>query len=159
VRIPWPAVVAAAIVGAAGVAGLVRAAQPETSDAAPAPIVVSNAWVRPPAPPNHAAAAYFTVQNTTGHPDRLQSVTANVGSSAVLHSAQMSLNTAGVLIPAHGRLVLSTGHGHVMIQQIRTQLRPGTTVDLQLRFAHAGVVPATARVIPLDAPDPTGGSQ
>jgi len=159
VKIPWLAAAAAAVVGAAGVAGLIRAAVPVTSAAAAPPLVVSNAWVRPPAPPNRSAAAYFTVQNTTGHPDRLQSVTANVGSSAVLHTAQMSLNAAGVLIPAHGRLVLSTGHGHVMIQQIRTQLRPGTTVELQLRFAHAGVVPATARVIPLDAPDPTGGSQ
>ena len=156
-RIPWSAAVAAVVVAAAGVAGLVRAAEPERSEAASAPIVVSNAWVRPPAPPNNSAAAYFTVQNTTGHADRLESVTANVGSSAVLHTAQMSLNKAGVLIPAHGRLVLSTGHGHVMIQRIRTQLRPGTKVDLQLRFAHAGVVPATARVIALGAPDPTGG--
>jgi copper(I)-binding protein len=136
---------------------LVRAAEPERSEAAPAPIVVSNAWVRPPAPPNHSAAAYFTVQNTSSHSDRLESVTADVGSSAVLHTAQMSLNKAGVLIPARGRLVLSTGHGHVMIQRIRTQLRPGTTVDLQLRFAHAGVVTATARVIALGAPEPTGG--
>jgi hypothetical protein len=44
-----------------------------------------------------------------------------------------------------------------MIQRIRTQLRPGTTVELQLRFAHAGVVRATARVIALGAPEPTGG--
>lgn len=47
-RMPWPA-------AAAGVAA----------------IVVSDAYVRPPVPPTDAAAAYFTVRNTTGEPDRL----------------------------------------------------------------------------------------
>lgn len=155
-RFAWPAA-AAVLVGAAGAAGLIRAALPVSSRAAAAPIVISNAWVRPPAPPTRAAAAYFTVRNTTDRPDRLESVTSSVGAFAVLHTAQMSVNKAGVLIPAHGRLVLSTGHGHVMIERIRTPLRPGSTVDLQLRFAHAGVVLATARVIALGAPDPTGG--
>jgi periplasmic copper chaperone A len=157
VKIPWPAVAAATLVGAAGAAGLIRAAMPVSAGGSAASIEVTNAWVRPPAPPNHAAAAYFTVHNPTGHADRLVSVTADVGASAVLHTAQMSLNAGGVVIPAHGRLVLSTGHGHVMIQRVRTPLKPGGTVELQLRFAHAGEVSATARVIALGAPDPTGG--
>jgi copper(I)-binding protein len=153
---PLPAAAGGIAVALLGAAGLVRGAVPE-GPAASAPIVVSNAYARAPAPPTDAMAAYFTVVNTTARPDRLVSVVSSAGETSVLHTGSMRPDPAGVLIPAHGRLVLSTGKGHVMIQRLIGTVRPGQTVRLDLSFQHAGVVPVAAKVIAVGAPVPSGG--
>jgi copper(I)-binding protein len=164
-RMPWPAAVAGMAVAVLGAAGLIRAAVPLPvggggggATSSSLPIVVSGAYVRQPASPTDAAAAYFTVYNTAGRPDRLESVISGAGATAVLHSVEngrMTVNPAGVTIPAHGKLVLSTGSGHVMIEQLFGTLRPGQSVNLDLTFADAGVITVTAPVIALGAPAPT----
>jgi periplasmic copper chaperone A len=159
-RIPWPALLGGTLVAALGTAGLIRAAVPAAtasgnSDAAP--IVVTNAYVREPAPPTDAAAAYFTVYNTTSHDDRLTSVTSGAGATSVLHTVvdgQMTAAAQGAVIPAHGSLVLSTGKGHVMIEQLFGKLLPGQNVNLELVFARAGPIDISAPVIALGAPAP-----
>ncbi|MDT4933978.1 MAG: periplasmic copper chaperone, partial [Pseudonocardiales bacterium] len=123
-----------------------------------APIVVTNAYVRPPVPPTDVAAAYFTVYNTTDREDRLIAVATGAGATSVLHTAGMTAAANGAVIPAHGSLVLSTGHGHVMIEQLFGKLRPGQTVNLDLTFENAGSIPVTAQVIAPGAPAPTGSS-
>jgi periplasmic copper chaperone A len=161
-RIPWPAAIAGVLVAAVGAAGLIRGAMPQAiatggAASASAPIVVSNAYVREPAPPTDAAAAYFTVFNTTAKPDRLLAVTSGAGATSVLHvtvHGVMRAVTNGVVIPAHGSLVLSTGKGHVMIEQLFGKLLPGQNVNLELTFANAGPIDVTARVIALGAPAP-----
>lgn len=161
---PWQAAVGGVVLAVIGAAGLVRGAVPLSSGSSDGtsvssdPIVVSNAYVRPPAPPTDAAAGYFTVYNTTGKPDTLESVTTGAGATAVLHTANMKPDANGVVIPAHGKLVLSTGNGHVMIEKLFGPLRAGQTVNMDLTFANAGVITITAKVIALGAPVPTGGS-
>ncbi len=165
-RIPLPAVAAGVLVAAVGAAGLIRGAVPPAAatggaTAASAPIVVSNAYVRQPAPPTDSAAAYFTVYNTTAKPDRLLSVTSGAGATAVLHATVngvMQAATDGVVIPAKGSLVLSTGKGHVMIEQLFGKLLPGQNVNLELTFATAGPIDVTAPVIALGAPAPNGSA-
>ncbi len=159
-RIPWPAVLGATLVSALGVAGLIRGAVPHASAGgnsdSPA-IVVTNAYVRAPAPPTDAAAAYFTVFNTTAHADRLTSVSSGAGATAVLHATVDGTMTAapqGAVIPAHGSLVLSTGQGHVMIEHLFGRLRAGQNVNLELVFARAGPIDVSAPVIALGAAAP-----
>jgi hypothetical protein len=163
VRLPWPAAVGGVALAVLGAAGLIRGAVPLSAATGGAtstaePIVVSNAYVRPPAPPTKSAAAYFTVFNTTATPDRLVSVDSGAGATSVLHTANMTRDANGLVIPAHGKVVLSTGHGHVMIEQLFGKLKPGQTVNLNLTFARAGVITIAAKVIALGAPVPTGGS-
>lgn len=166
-RMPWPAAVAGVAVAVLGSAGLVRGAMPPSTPSGPAgvaspPIVVSGAYVREPAPPTDAAAAYFTVFNTTGRPDRLLSVQSGAGAVSILHTTtangDMVATPDGVVIPAHGRLVLTTGGGHVMIENLFGKLLPGQNVSIQLSFATAGPVEVTAPVIALGAPAPTGAA-
>lgn len=156
-RLTWPAAVAV-VVAVVGAAGLIRAAEPQSSDAAPsgAPLMISGAYVRPPVPPTDAAAAYFTITNTTGRADRLVSVTSGAGASAMLHTSGMRMNMAGAVVPAHGKLVLSTGKGHVMVEHLFGTLRPGENVNFDLSFADAGTISVTAPVIALGAPAPGG---
>ena len=167
-RLPWPAVASGVVVAALGAAGLIRGAVPQSlasdsgSPSTAGPIVVTNAYVRPPVPPTKTAAAYFTVYNTTSRPDRLLDVQTGAGATAVLHTidarGNMIAAPAGVGIPAHGSLVLSTGKGHVMIGQLFGTLLPGQTVDLELDFQNAGPINVVAKVIALGAPAPGGAS-
>jgi copper(I)-binding protein len=165
VRIQLPAAFGATLVALVGAAGLIRGAQPLSGTAAtpsaPAePIVVSGAYIRAPAPPTDAAAAYFTVYNTGSTADRLTGVVSGAGASTVLHittQGTMVVNAAGVLIPAHAKLVLKAGQGHVMIEQLFGTLTAGQTVSLELTFEKAGVIDVTAPVIALGAPAPSNG--
>lgn len=159
-RMPVPALAGGMVIAAIGAAGLVRGAQPVSTSVPPSdspPIVVSGAYVRAPAPPTDAAAAYFTVSNTTGRPDRLVSVSSGAGETTVLHTAGMRPEPNGAVIPAHGKLVLSTGKGHVMIEHLFGKLKPGQNVNLALTFARAGEIAVSAPVIALGAPVPKGG--
>jgi copper(I)-binding protein len=159
--VPLPAAVAAVAVAAVGVAGLVRGALPADQAAADPPIVVSGAWVRQPAPPTDAVAAYFTVRNNTDTPDRIVSVRTSAGRSAVLHTYVDGVMTAvasGAVVPAHKALVLSTGKGHLMIEHLRGTLHPGDRVKIDLTFAGAGAIHVSAPVIALGAPAPTSSN-
>jgi hypothetical protein len=122
--------------------------------------VVTHAYVRAPVPPSRTAAAYFTVDNATGRADRLISVATDAGAESVLHTlnpdGSMSVVPNGVLIHAHSRLVLATGHGHVMIERVHRGIEPGRTVQLELDFRHAGVIHLAAPVIAVGAPVPGG---
>jgi len=164
-RLPWPALAGGMVVTALGAAGLIRGAMPQPAAATgddtgvSAPIVVTGAYVRAPVPPTKSAAAYFTVYNTTGTPDRLLSVETGAGATAVLHTVgangSMTVSPNGAVIPAHGHLTLSTGHGHVMIEQLYGTLKSGQQVDLELDFAKAGSINIAAPVIAAGAPVPT----
>lgn len=165
-KLPWPAALAGGLVAVAGAAGLIRGAMPQSSASGASGastaqgIVVTGTWVREPTPPTDAAAAYFTVRNTGDAPDRLTSVVAGAGRTAMVHTVvdgRMSAAAAGVVVRAHADLVLAPGSAHVMIEGLYGRLAPGQTVNLELQFATAGTVDVTATVIGRLAPAPTSG--
>ena len=157
-RVSLP-LIAAVLLTLAGVAGLVRGAQPQAAASGGAaagprdPIVVSGAYVREPANGINAAA-YFTVYNTTDAPDVLTAVESGAGEQTTLHTDGMR-PTAELSIPAHGSLALSPGKGHVMIEKLYGPLKPGQSVNFQLTFAKAGQLLLTAPVIAVTAPAST----
>jgi copper(I)-binding protein len=167
-KMPWPAAVAGVAVVLLGGVGLVRGAEPQkaaalgSSPTTAAPIVVTAAYVVPPVAPAQVAAAYFTVYNTTAKPDTLVSVESGAGATAVLHvyvNGQMTVPSGGVVVPAHGHLVLSVGNQHVMIEQLFGTLSVGQHVNLELDFASAGPINVSAPVIALGAVPPTGAAE
>jgi copper(I)-binding protein len=165
-RIPLSTVIAGVAVAVIGGAGLIRGSMPVSvagggGASGSAPIVVTGAYVREPAPPTDAAAAYFTVYNTTGTADRLLDVVSGAGAVSTLHTIVNGAMTAtpnGAVIPPHGKLVLTTASGHVMIEKLFGKLTPGQSVNLALTFANAGTINVSAPVIALLAPAPTGAT-
>jgi copper(I)-binding protein len=163
-RLPVPALVAGLLVAALGVAGLIRAAVPQSSAStgtAAAPIVVTNAYVRPPpTPAEHTATAYFTIYNTTGTADTLQSVVTGAGASAVLQviSGGQLRVVPGLVVPAHGSVSLGAGTGRAVISGLFGTLKAGQSVNLELTFAHAGPIEVTATVTAVTAPAPGSSS-
>jgi copper(I)-binding protein len=155
-RISWPGAAVGALILAVGTAGLIRGALPQATatasgDTGANPIVVADAFVRPPVPPTQLAAAYFTVYNTTSRDDTLLSVATGAGRTAELHKEVNGVMTAisgGIVVPAHGSLVLSVGKGHVMIGDLFGPLKAGQIVNIELTFANAGPVEVAAPVKP-----------
>jgi copper(I)-binding protein len=143
---------------ALGAAGLIAAAVPQSSGAAPESpgvVTMADAYVRAPVPPAKEAAAYFTVYNTTNRPDRITGVQTGAGLTASLHSASMRpLRSATV--PAHGKLELRAGGMHVMIGQLLGTLTPGQDVNIEVDFARAGAIDVVATVIAYGATPPGG---
>lgn len=158
-RLPWPAVVGGSLVALVGAAGLIRAAVPENAPGATPGIVVSGAFMRAPVPPTTVAAAYFTVTNNGSAADRLESVSTDAGPTAALHAdgpdGTMAMLGTGVQIPAHGRLVLTTGQTHVMVENVYPRVKAGTTAHLTLHFQDAGTIEIAVPVLAIGAPAPT----
>jgi copper(I)-binding protein len=155
-RLSWPAIAVGAVVAALGAAGLIRGAVSQSDDtagpsaSAAGPIAVTGAYVRANVPPAKDAAVYFTVYNTTATDDRLVSVETGAGESAVVQVADaggaLHAAPAGVLVRAHGSLVLAPGKGRVMIEGVFGTLKPGQSVDLELDFRQAGPISVVAQV-------------
>ena len=152
----------AAVVAAAGVAGLIRGAVPQSaaagpaasaSSAATAPITVTGAYVREPASPGEAAA-YLTMNNTTGTADTLTSVVSGAGAKTEIHADDMTAS-GGIVIPPHSKVTLVPGRSHIMLEQLYGPVVAGQTVNLELIFANAGGLIVAAPVIGVTAPVPT----
>jgi hypothetical protein len=92
------------------------------------------------------AAAYFTVTNTGGSTARLTSVTSSLAAHATLHTTtdDTMRQVMSLAVPAGGKLTLSTGGDHVMLEDLTRKPAVGDKVTLTLHFAHA--TPATMAV-------------
>ena len=61
-----------------------------------------------------------------------------------------------ITIPPHGRIVLSPGKGHLMLERPAKSLRVGDRVLLTLSFTHAGAMHLELPVVPLTGPTSAG---
>jgi periplasmic copper chaperone A len=145
-----------------GLAGLALLAAACGGTQPPAPdLAVRDAWVRPAAagaadaaPVN--SAAYLTIENRGGAPDRLVGVGFAGASRVELHESLV--DEAGVArmrpveaveIPAGGVARLAPGGLHAMLMGLRSTLAEGDSVDLALRFETTGERTVRAVVRPL----------
>ncbi|MGE0600896.1 MAG: copper chaperone PCu(A)C [Dehalococcoidia bacterium] len=120
------------------------AASTPTPNAVAGKLTIDRGWVRTTT--NDVAAAYFQVKNA-GLDDTLLSVSAGIGSMAMIHetvtegaSSKMQEVTGGVDVPANGEVTFSPGGYHVMIMGLTSPLSEGNSVDLTLQFKNAGAV-------------------
>ncbi|ACZ41433.1 protein of unknown function DUF461 [Thermobaculum terrenum ATCC BAA-798] len=113
-------------------------------------ISVSGAWVR--VVPGGTGSAYMTITNNGGAEDALIGVSTDIASSAMIHRTEVKGGVASMTmvdrlpIPAHGKVELSPGGYHIMLEGLRQQLSPGDEVVLRLRFERAGEVMVRAEV-------------
>ena len=125
-------------------AGLLLAGGPAV--AAPGPIQVRDAAVRPTPPGATTASAHLLIADTGRADDQLLAITSPDAARVEVHAMDMA---GGVMrmrplpgplrIPAGGVLDLSPAGGrHLMLIGPKRPLRPGDRVHLVLRFAHAG---------------------
>lgn len=113
--------------------------------ASPAHLAVTGGYIPQPLLTD-MAAAYFTVTNTGGTAARLTSVSSGLAAHATLHRTtdDTMQQVMSLPVPAGGKLTLSTGGNHVMLEDLSHKPAVGDKVTLTLHFAHA--TPATVTV-------------
>ena len=132
-------------------AGCALAKQPESvTDTA---IRVENMMARP-ALAGQNSAAYFTLLNPTSADDRLLSVTGDVAAAIELYETvndngvmRMTPHAEGFVVAAGAALELTPGGKHVMLMDLRQELRAGQEIVLLLTFAQAGAMQVTFSVM------------
>ncbi|HEU0244367.1 MAG TPA: copper chaperone PCu(A)C [Candidatus Limnocylindrales bacterium] len=142
----------AILVAACGTGGSASAGASPTTVAG-GPLVTRDAWVRAAAA-GGTSAAYMTITNGRVAPDALVGVSApDVTDSAGLH--ETSSDSSGmtgmkpvdsIAIPAGGTVALEPGGYHIMLMDLKQELKVGDRVTLVLSFEQAGVVNVTAEV-------------
>jgi copper(I)-binding protein len=111
------------------------------SDGSAADLSVSAAYMPQPVS-DSMAAGFLTISNDGGSKDELTSVTSDVAGSVTVHEtvggAMEEVDTLDV--PAHGRLVLSSGGNHLMFEKLKRKPKQGEKVTVELHFAESGTV-------------------
>ena len=121
--------------------------------AAPSPLRVEAAWVRPAPPGAPTGAGYLVVRNTGRSADRLLSVSTPAADRIEVHEMSMAGGVmrmravaGGLEVPAGGELRLAPGGLHLMWIGPKAPLTAGRRLPATLRFARAGAVAAMFEV-------------
>lgn len=125
-----------------------------------APAIQADAcWIRT-MPATVPSSGYFTLKNGGDAPATLTGIDTPAYGMAMVHETQTSGSTAkmvhvdSVVVPAHGTLTFKPKSYHVMLEEPRKAVAPGTKVPLRLHFADGSTVSATC-----DAKAPTYAGQ
>lgn len=120
--------------------------------AAQSKIEIKNAWVRPTAKGENSAL-FFTIQNNGTKADTLIDASSNVSDDVMIHETyskgkdMMGMRMLKfVAVPAHEEVKFKPKGLHVMIMEVKEDLKIGQTKDFTLVFKKAGKVKVKARV-------------
>jgi copper(I)-binding protein len=128
-------------------------------------LVISQAWTR--ATPNGAkvAGGYLTIENKGAAPDRLVGGSGEIAGKVEVH--EMSVNNGvmtmrpldkGLAIEPGKTVKLAPGGYHLMMFDLKGQLKQGDKVPVTLEFEKAGKVTLSLDVQGVGAQAPAGGS-
>jgi periplasmic copper chaperone A len=113
---------------------------------------LSDGWIRV-LTPQVPAAGYFVLTNPSDRALVLTGASSPACGSLMLHESIETSGTArmammkDVSVPAQGRLVFQPGGYHLMCMSPTSQLTPGQTVPVSLRFKNGASVTADFRVL------------
>ncbi|HEU0310410.1 MAG TPA: copper chaperone PCu(A)C [Sphingomicrobium sp.] len=114
-------------------------------------IELGDAWARPTRG-DAPGAVYVTIENKGSTDDRLVGAMTDHAAMAMIHQTELSngiarMRMAGeVNIPAGQRVRMVPGGTHIMLEGLRTPLRPGDSFKLVLKFRASGDEKVTVRV-------------
>lgn len=135
-----------ALTSAAALAALLTAGAALAHDYKVGSVVIDHPWSRATAPGAANAAAYFTLTNTGGAPDRLLSASTPAAGKAELHThlmdnGVMRMRPVEAIDVAPGTpATLAPGGLHVMLLGLAKPLEKGQSFPLTLVFEKGGSV-------------------
>jgi copper(I)-binding protein len=121
-------------------------------------VEVENAWSRATAPGAKVGAGYLTIRNKAEKADKLLGASSSVAARVETHIVEKQgevmrmREVKGYEVPAKGSFELKPGGPHLMLVDIKRQLKEGEKVPLVLRFQNAGEITTELEVRPLGAP-------
>ena len=128
-------------------------------------LVISQAWSRATPSGAKAGAGYLTIENKGTAPDRLIGGSADVAGKIEIHEMAMSNGVMkmrpldkGLEISPGKTVKLAPGGYHVMLMDLKSQLKQGDKLPITLEFEKAGKVTVSFDVESVGAQGPAGGS-
>jgi len=124
-------------------------------------IAISQAWSR--ATPNGAkiGGSYLTIENKGTAPDKLIGASSDAAGSIQVHEMSMSGGTmkmrpleSGLTIEPGKAVKLAPGGYHLMMMELKNQLKQGDKLAITLEFEKAGKVPVSFDVMGVGAQAP-----
>lgn len=133
----------------ASVAACSIGAAPSTSGG----LTIGDPWVRASVGLAQPTAAYLSITNPGGSAEGLLSASSPGAAMVEIHETSMASDgtmgmhpIARLDVPAGGSVALAPGGFHLMISGLKTELRPGDRLELDLVFDRAGKVVVQAEV-------------
>jgi copper(I)-binding protein len=127
-------------------------------------LVISQAWSRQTPGGAKVAGAYLTIENKGTAPDRLVSGSADIAGKVEIHEMAMDGGVMkmrpldkGLAIDPGKTVKLAPGGYHVMLMDLKGQLKQGDKVPVTLQFEKAGKVNLSLDVQGVGAQAPGGG--
>jgi periplasmic copper chaperone A len=123
-----------------------------------AQVEVEHAWSRATAPGAKVGAGYLIIRNQAEKADRLLGASSSVAARVETHIAEKQgevmrmREVKGYDVPAKGSFELKPGGPHLMLVDIKRQLKEGEKLPLVLRFQNAGEIRTELEVRALGAP-------
>jgi hypothetical protein len=152
------------LAGLAAIFALVLVAPASAEDVKAGDLVISQAWTR--ATPNGAkiGGGYLTIENKGTAPDRLIGGSGDVAGKIEVHEMSMDNGVMkmraldkGLTIEPGKTVKLAPGGYHLMMFDLKRQLKQGDKVPVTLEFEKAGKVPVSLDVQSVGAQGPSGG--
>jgi periplasmic copper chaperone A len=103
------------------------------------PVQAKDAWIRW-LPASLPAGGYVILRNTGDKPVVLVGAKSAAFGNIILHETRNKdavsemVNVDKVTIPAHGTIAFSPGGYHIMLMQVKKQVKPGDIVPITLQF-------------------------
>jgi copper(I)-binding protein len=115
-------------------------------------ITVSNSFARPAAAGGNGAV-YLSLTNEGGSPDMLLSVESQVAEAVELHESKVDENDVmrmslltNLEVPPRGSVSLEPGGKHIMLINLKQELKPGEKISLTLNFEKIGPLSIEAEI-------------
>ncbi len=122
------------------------------ASATPQPLVIEDAWARP-ALSGQTSAVYFTIKNPNNAPDFLVQASSDVAMQTEVHNTSMDAqgvmkmeHQASVEIKAKDSLAFAPGGLHIMLMNLKQDLKVGDTIEVRLRFENSNEITLQATV-------------
>ena len=125
-----------------------------TPSPSPSPALsVTDAWVRAAPLAGQDTAAYLVIADRSGTADALVGASSPDATSVEVHETTTGMDDMTGMgmapkleVPASGTLRLQPGGFHVMLSGLKRPLPAGGSIQLELRFEHAGTIVVQAEV-------------
>ena len=126
-------------------------------------LVITQAWSRQTPSGAKVAGAYLTIENKGTTPDRLVSGSGDVAGRFEIHEMAMDDGVMkmrpldkGLVIDPGKTVKLAPGGNHLMLLDLKSQLKQGDKVPVTLQFEKAGKVTVSLDVQGVGAQGPGG---
>jgi copper(I)-binding protein len=108
-------------------------------------IVINDPWVREVPPVSSVSAVYMVIDNTGDEDDKLTGVRSKASRHAELHTTKIDDNNIATMIkvdyltlPSGEQTELKPGGSHIMLRELKSPLKAGDKVLVELIFEKSG---------------------